>query len=595
MIGRLEPGATIAQAQAQIDAQNSALETDDPQARLMADAGFRSMVVSLRRDHVAAIRPTLWLLEAGVLLLLLIGTVNLANLLLVRAGARVREVAVRQALGASRADVVNETVIETTLLTLGGGVLGLIVAGGGIRLLAWFGAGHLPLGSQITIDGRVALAGIAAALGLGFALAIPIAWFQLRHQLNNSLKSETRGGTAGRAAQKLRHIFLVAQIALSFVLLASAGLLGMSLKKATAVSPGFQPEHVLTARILLTGNKYSSPETDLIFTERLLNELTHQPGIVSAGVVNNIPFSGRNGKSAANVVGHVVRSGESLRGHFSYGVGGDYFRAMGFSLREGRFLTAADSRRRQRVCLVDEDFARYYWPHSSALGHRLFQGSETGPDADAFTVVGVVGGVKQAGLTDDSAQGAVYYPYIYRADANIFVVVRSNGAPESLGSTLQSVVRQVDPELSANDMRPMDGLITESLAGRRSPALLGALFSGMALLLSAVGIYGVLSYAVTLRRREIGVRIALGARPGQIRGQFFKMALRLLTGGTILGLFGAWLTGQAMRTVLFHVSPVDTPILAGAAVVVFGVSLGACLLPARRAARISPMEALADS
>ncbi len=397
------------------------------------------------------------------------------------------------------------------------------------------------------------------------------------------------------SAQRLRHIFLASQLALSFVLLAGAGLLGLSLKRAMAVSPGFQANDVLTAQISLAGNNYPSTDADLNFTERLMTELGHQPGVIASGVVNNIPFSGRSGKSAAYVVGHVIRRGESARGHYSYGAGGDYFRAMGFSLHEGRFLTAADSRRKERVCVVDEDFARYYWPHTSALGHRLFQGSEAGAARDAFTVVGVVGGVKQAALTDETPQGAVYYPYFYRPDSNIFVVVRASASPESLGSTLQRIVRRIDPELPVNDVRPMDARIADSLIARRSPALLGGLFAGIALLLSAIGTYGVLSYAVAQRRREIGVRIALGARPEQIRAQFFRMTVRLLAGGMLLGLLGAWLTGQAMRAVLFHVPPLDAAVLASAALVLIVVSFGACLLPARRAARVSPIEALAEN
>lgn len=240
MIARLRPGTTIAQAQAQIDAQNTALEADDPQAKMIADAGFRSPVVSLHGDQVAAIRPTLLLLQAGVLLLLVIGAVNLANLLLIRAGARVKEVAVRQALGASRLQVISEAVIETTLLTVTGGLLGLVIAAGGIRLLASLGTERLPLGYQIAFDTRLALVGMAIAIVMGFALAAPIAWFNLRHQLDNALKSETRGGTTGHAAQRLRHGFTVAQIALSFVLLAGAGLLGLGLMRAMAVSRDFK-------------------------------------------------------------------------------------------------------------------------------------------------------------------------------------------------------------------------------------------------------------------------------------------------------------------------------------------------------------------
>jgi ABC-type antimicrobial peptide transport system permease subunit len=266
---------------------------------------------------------------------------------------------------------------------------------------------------------------------------------------------------------------------------------------------------------------------------------------------------------------------------------------MGFSLREGRFLTGADSRRGERVCLVDQDFARYYWPNSSALGHRLFQNSEAGPDSEAFTIVGVVASVKQSGLTDDAAQGAVYYPYIYRPDGNVFVAVRGSVQPESLGTAFRNAVRRLDPGLALTDIQTMDGRITDSLVTRRSPAMLAVAFSAIALLLVAVGTYGALSYAVAHRRREIGLRMALGARPEQIGGHFLWFALRLLAGGMILGTVGAWMTGQAMRAVLFHVPTYSPEVITGSAAVIAAISVFACLLPAVRAARVSPVQALA--
>ncbi|MGO8791745.1 MAG: ADOP family duplicated permease [Terriglobia bacterium] len=593
MIARLQPGATLGQAQSQIDAQNANLEADDPQAKMIADAGFRTIVTPLHADHVAAIRPTLLLLQAGVLVLLLIGTVNLANLLLVRANSRAKELAVRRALGASRAHLVSELIVETTQLTLFGGLLGLVVAAGGIRLVAALGADRLPLGAHVAFDARVALAALLAAIGMGIALALPIIWLHFRGS-GNPLQSETRGATTGRTAQTLRQGFVVAQIALAFVLLAGAGLLGLSLKRSMAIYPGFQSDHVLTGQISLIGNKYPAASAGLAFTERLVGELDRQPGVLSAGIVNNVPFSGSNGKSSATVKGYVRSPGESARGNYSYGVGGDYFRAMGFRLRGGRFLTSADSRRPERVCVVDQDFAHHYWQHTSPLGHQLFQGSEPGPDSEAFTIVGVVDSIKQAGLTDETAQGAVYYPYIYRAESNIFVVARAIVPLESLRLTLQRVVRQIDPELSVNDIQSMDDRIADSLVARRSPALLAGLFSGIALLLTGIGTYGVLSYAVAQRRREIGVRMALGAQPRQIRTQFLALAMRLFVAGAALGSVGAWLTGRAMQTVLFHVPVLSIFALGCAAGIMAVISLVACLLPATRAARISPMQALAD-
>src|SRR6266404_1016550 len=298
MIARLQPGATLAQAQSELDAQNASLELDDPQAKMIADAGFRSLVVSLHADHVAAIRPTLLLLQAGAITLLLIGAVNLVNLLLVRASARVKELAVRQALGASRGYVLSETVIETTLLTLVGGLLGLAIGAAGIQLLRLLGADRLPMGAHIAFDARLALVALVAAIILGIVFAVPIAWFNLRRHLGNALQSESRGGTSGRAAQVLRHSFIVSQIALAFVLLAGAGLLGLSLQRAMAVSPGFQSDHILTGHILLPWATYPDAAR-LTFVESLTDKIGHLPGVLSAGVVNNVPFSCISDETAA--------------------------------------------------------------------------------------------------------------------------------------------------------------------------------------------------------------------------------------------------------------------------------------------------------
>jgi predicted permease len=595
MIARLRPGTTLAEAQAQVDRHNAVVAGDDPQGKRMAEAGFRTLVVPLHADHVSKIRPTLLLLQAGALFLLLIGAVNVANLLLIRAGDRVKEFAVRQALGASRRQVIREVVTETTVLTLLGGVLGLAAGAAGIGLLGVLGAEHLPLGARIVFDARVALAALGAAFVLGLAIAAPIAWYSVRSHSTDALHDGGRGATAGRAASRLRHGFLVAQIALAFVLLSGAGLLALSLERVMALSPGFRPQNILTGQITLPWKTYDQPAARLAYTQRLLEELAHQPGVLAVGVSTNVPLSGRNGMSAATVKGHVVPPGGSLHGHYSYGVGGEYFEALGFVLREGRFLGAADSGSARRACVVDEDFARRYFPGGTAVGQRLFPGSKERTDDEAFTIVGVVGPVKQAGLTEDAGPGAVYYPYLYRADNDeIFVVTRTSVAPESFVASLRSAVRRVDADLPITDIRSMEARIADSVIARRSPALLAALFSAIAVLLTAVGTYGVLSYAVARRRREIGLRMALGARPGQVRGQFVSLALRLLAAGTLLGVGGAWLTGQAMRAILFQVPPVHVATLAAAAAVMGVVSLAACLLPSHRAARISPMEALAE-
>jgi predicted permease len=586
MIARLKPGATIAEAQAQIDAHNAAVEQDNPEAKAMAEAGFRSLVFPLHADHVRSIRPTLWLMQAGVFFLLLIGAVNLVNLLLIRASGRAKEMAIRQSMGASRRHVVIQVMTETVLLTVVGGLLGLVLGAWGIRLLEVLGADRLPLGARIAFDGWLASIGLVGAVVLGIVIAVPIAWFTLSTHLAHALQSESCTGTISRAAQRLRHGFIVAQIALAFVLLAGAALLGLSLKKVMAVSPGFQADHVLTGEFTVPFTYDARPILD-----RLLEAIGQQPGVGAAGAITNVPLSGESGKSAVTPKGYVPPAGESLHGHYSYQVTGDYFTALGIPLREGRFLTSADSHRADRVCVVDEDFARRYWPKGGALNQRVFQGSDS-DDAKLFTIVGVVGAVKQAELTEPQGQGAVYLPFIDFYGINIFVVTRTSQRPEAFAETLRKLVRATNPNLAIDNLRSMDTRIAESLIARRSPALLAGIFAGVALLLAAIGTYGVLSYAVAQRRREIGIRMALGAQTRQIGTQFLSLGLRLLAAGTILGLIGAWLAGRAMQSVLFDVPTLHIATLLGTALVMTAVSLVACLIPTRRATRVDPMVAL---
>ena len=592
IVARLQPGATIEQAQAQIDAQNSALEATNPDGPMMAEAGFRSLVRPLQADHVATIRPTLLLMQAGAAALLLIGLVNLANLLLVRAAARARETAVRQALGAGRRHVILEALVETTTLAIAGGVGGVAFSAVAIRFLAAFAAERLPLGSRIAFDERAALVAFLAAVGLGLILAGPVAWFRLHGDWFGAFEAGSRSATPGRAAQSLRHAFIVGQVALATSLLAAAGLLGLSLQRAMSIPFGFDSHRVLTAQVSAPWTKYETWNARLALNARLMDEIARQPGVVATGIANNVPLSGNEGKAATAVSGYTPRPSESPRAHYAYGVDGDYFATMGIALREGRLLTAADSRRNERPCVVDEDYARFYWPGTRALGRRLFLGSDVGPDAQAFTVVGVVAPVKQAGHRDLFSQGAVYLPYALRTDDRLFLTVRTSLSPERLAPLLQQIVRRVDPELPVNDIQSMDARVDESLEVQRTPAFLAMVFSAIAILLTAVGTYGVLAYAVSQRRREIGIRMAVGAAPGRIRLHFIAMALRLLGVGVVLGAVGALGAGRALRTVLFQVPATQPLILAGAAVTVALISLVACLIPAHRASRVSPTEAL---
>jgi len=316
-----------------------------------------------------------------------------------------------------------------------------------------------------------------------------------------------------------------------------------------------------------------------------------QPGVTYAGINTAMPLSGNGDNNATVIEGHVAQPGESIQAHYTAGSVGDYWRAMGVPLREGRFLEAADNHRDQRVCVVDEDLAKRYWPKGGALGRRIAN-NPVFTEEEAHTIVGVVGRVKHNELGDTVAQGAVYYPYRYYAPPGVFLVIRTAMAPQAFALTLQRTVLRLDPELPVDDLRPMRSRIDESLIPRRSPTLLAGIFAAAALLLASIGTYGVLAYAVAQQRREIGVRMALGARRAHIHGQFLGVGARLLAVGLALGGFGAWAVGRAMKSVLFEVGAMHAGVLVATAGVMMIVVLLACWLPARRAANTDPMEAL---
>ncbi|HXU29585.1 MAG TPA: FtsX-like permease family protein, partial [Thermoanaerobaculia bacterium] len=574
----------------------AAVEADDPQAAAMAEAGFRTMVASLHGDHVAAIRPTLLVLQGGVLCLLLLGAVNLSGLLLIRAVGRGRESGIRLAIGGGRRHLVSETLVETTVLTLLGGILGLGLGALGIRGVALLGSDRLPLGQEIAFDGRLALVALGSALALGLAIGLPIAFFTLRSDASRLLRSGTRGGTASRRTQGVRSGLIVAQIALAFVLLAGAGLLGRSLQQILAVSPGFRSDSILTGRVSLPSGTYRSGPERQAFIDRWVEEIGRKPGVSAAGIATNVPLSGRIFQSAITVPGQVRRSGESPQGETFYAVGGDAMTALGFTLKSGRFLDRNDAHRAGNVCVVDESFAGRYWPSGNVLGRRLYRGPNEEDPSSACTVVGVVGTVKQEQLAETGRRGAVYFSYDGHFDSDLFLVVRSAAAvsPESLGNALRQSVRKIDPELPVDDLRSMPSRMSDRLVDRRSSALLLGVFAVLALLITAIGTYGVVGYSVAQRRREIGLRIALGALPGQVRDQFLGFGFRLLAAGTALGLLGAWATGRGLSGLLFGVPALPWAILAGSVVILGSVTLLSCLLPAQRAAAVSPRTVLAE-
>lgn len=590
LIARLAPGSTVAIAQSQIDAFNVQQLDNDPAGSIIKNAGFETKVYPLHADYVSGIRPTLLILQGGVLFLLLIGGANLVNLLLIRASGRSKEIAIRQALGAQRLHIASEVTLETTLLAMSGGLVGLAFGAIGIRLLSAAGTNQLPLGSTIALDGRVATITLAASFVVGVALASPVLWYTLRTWLAPALQSDTRGGTVSRAAQRMRHGFIVAQVALAFVLLSGAGLLALSLQRVLDTAPGFQPDRVLTGQLSLPDKKYPDIETRLAFIERLLSELRTQPGVTNVGITSNLPMTGRANNMAIAIEGIEPKSGESMRAHYVSAASADYFRALGVPLLQGRLLDDADNYREQKVCVVDEEFARRYWPGQSALGHRLSNGVLN--EENAHTIVGVVGNIKQNDLSERSALGALYFPYKSFPTNQLYVALRTSLTPEVLGPTLTQTVLRLDPELPVDQLKSMQTWIDDSLVSRRSPAVLASIFGGVALLLAAIGTYGVLAYTVGQRTREIGVRMALGALPRQILTQFLGLSAKLLIAGLSIGVVGAWFTGRAMQSELFGVSAFQAGILLATAAIMIFVVMLATFLPSRSASRVDPLVAL---
>ena len=591
MIARLAPGASLADAQAQINVFNDSQTANDPLAGIIKGTGYHTTVASLHEDHVRSVKPTLLLLQCGVFFLLLIGAVNLANLLLIRASGRSKEVAIRQALGAGRRHIATEVIVETTLLAFAGGLLGLLFGWFGVLLLRSLGTGQLPLGTSVAFDGRLAVISLAAAIVVGLGLAAPIIWFNLHAKLAPSLQAETRGGTASRAAQRLRHGFIVAQVALAFVLLSGAGLLGLSLKRVLATPAGFNPDNLLTGQISLPWKNYKDDASRRAFVERLLPAIRALPGVTHVAINTGLPFTSGINDSATTVEGHSPRPGDSIRAHYLSAATSDYWPMMRIPLLRGRLLEDADNQRSTRVCVVDQAFADHYFPGADPLGHRLAQDVEV-TDKNASTIVGVVASVKQNELAENSGHGAIYFPYSTFSGNFFTLLVRTQLPPASLGPTIQKAILQLDPELPIDDLRTMQARIDDSLIARRSPAILAGIFAGVALLLAAIGTYGVLAYAVSQRRREIGVRMALGALPKQILAQFLQLGARLLVGGIVLGALGTWAAGRAMQSVLFGVGAVQPSVLAATTGVMLGVVFFAMFLPSRRAARINPIDAL---
>jgi predicted permease len=602
MIARLKPGATVRQAQEQIDALNARnLDRFPALKQIVINSGFHTVVAPLQDDLVRGVRSTLFLLWGGVLFVLAIGAVNVANLALIRSTARTRELATRHALGAALTRLARQLLTESVLVTLAGGLLGVGLGYAALRLLGTSVLGALPRASEISLDARAVGFTVALALAVGVLVGlVPIVNLR-RTNLGQAFREEGRSGTASRGSRMIRRALVAAQVALAFMLLIGAGLLLTSFQRVLALAPGFDASNLLTARVTPPQSRYADDAALRTFTSRFLSAVQAAPGVTNAGMTTNVPFGGDFSNSAILAEGYRMSPGESLIAPYRVVVTPGYFETMNIPVIRGRALTASDTETSQRVAVVDEQLARKFWPGTDPIGRRILQPERPNdfvappPDARWITVVGVVGTTKMAGYVSTGEPiGTYYFPARQMPERGMTLVVRSSGDPTALAPAIRQQLRAIDPELPLYSVRTMADRMNESLADRRTPMVIAIVFAVVALFLAAVGIYGVLAYQVSQRRKEIGIRLALGSDARSIFGLIVKEGMSLMAAGLVVGLAGAFAIRRTLEAQLYGVGALDPLVLGSVGLMLALVAFTACSLPARRATRIDPVRALTD-
>jgi predicted permease len=601
-VARLKPTATVTQARQQIDALNARNLDRFPQLKeILINAGFHTVVVPMQAYLVREIRSTLYLLWGGVGFVLLIGIVNITNLMLVRSSARMKEIATRHALGAGLARIARQLLTETVILTLVGGIAGLAVGWVGVRMLATFGLDKTPQGTEVALDVPVVAFTVTLAVLVGLVIGlVPV--LGLRHMnLSQAFREEGRSGTSGRGSRGVRRVLVTAQVAFAFMLLIGAGLLLASFQRVLAVRPGFDATHVLTGMVSPPASRYKGDSELVSFTDRLLERVRALPGVQAAGVTNVLPLGNDFNDSVILAEGYVMSKGESLISPYSTDVSPGYFEAMNVPLKRGRLFNASDNDRAPRVTIIDERLAARFFGQKDPIGRRLWQPDKPeeltrgpGPTSRFYTIVGVVGNIRTRGLTEKEPVGAYYFPVAQDAIRTMTLVTRTAGEPDTITQAIRRELTAIDPELPFYGVRTMQERVSQSLLSRRTPMLLAVIFASVALFLASVGIYGVLAYQVAQRRREIGIRLALGSDGPRIFRLIVREGLMLLGLGVIAGLAGSVTIRRAMETQLFGVQALDPVVLGSVAALLGLVAFMACAVPARRATRIDPVIALTD-
>jgi putative ABC transport system permease protein len=584
VIARLKSSVTIAQADAEIVTIAQQLEQQYP----ATNSGTGAFLSSMHAQVVQNVRPALWLLLGAVGFVLLIACANLASLLLTRATARRREMAVRAALGANRSDLLRQLLVENLLLAIAGGGLGLLLALWGIDLLRALNLGNLPRLAEVGIAPRVFAFTALVSLLTGLLFGLAPALHASRVNLSESLKLSARS-LAGAASGRLRSLLVIAEVALALVLLVGAGLLIRSFDHLMNVDPGFDSHNLLTAGIRLPGLRYPNDAEIAAFNQQLVQRVERLPGVVSVGTVNSLPITGFQAKTGIFIEGRpAATSIAELPMVNQRVVSPGYFKTMGIRIVKGRAFSDEDRRDTLRVALINEALAQRYFADEDPIGKRIKIDSEEAPWSQ---IVGVVGDVRHAGLTE-KIEPETFVPYTQDSWPVMALVVRTTNDPARLAAAVRDEVWAIDKEQPVFNVKTMDEILANSLAAQRFNLILLGSFAAVALLMATMGVYGVSTYAVNQRTHEIGVRMALGAQAGDVLKLILYWAMRLMLAGIASGLVAAFALTRLMESLLFGVSATDSLTFLVITLLLTGVALVACFVPARRATKVDPMVAL---
>lgn len=580
VLARLKPGISVAQAQTEMESIASQLEQ-----QYQVNTGHSVNVFSLYEEVVGSARPALLVLLGAVAFVLLIACANVANLLFARSAARQKEIAIRTALGAGRLRIVRQLLTESVLLSITGGIIGVLLAVWGLDILLSLGEGSIPRVKEIELDVWVLGFSLLVSVVTGLIFGLLPALQASKPDLNDALKEGSRGASGGIRSNRTRSVFVIAEVAICLVLLIGAGLMIKSFSRLTNINPGFNPENMLTVNVALSGARYREAAAVSGFYKQTVDRLSSLPGVKSAAVVTALPMAGNFGSRYFGIEGRPPQPpGQGFNANTNLATPG-YFATMQIPLLDGREFEDRDARGATDVIIVNQEAVHRYWPDESPIGQRVTFDNRT------RTVIGVVGDVRQSGL-DVDVRPEMFSPYYQVTVPFGTLLVRTEGDPAAMTSAVRSAMQEIDRDLPLYGIKTATDVIAESVAPRRFNMLLLGIFGGLALALASVGLYGVISYSVSQRTREIGIRVALGASHKSVLGLVVGQGLVLSTIGVVIGITASFFLTRFLATLLFGVSPTD-PITFGAiSLLLIGVSTTASLIPARRAMKVDPMVAL---